>query len=144
MATKKETADTTTPTKKPTGARAKLQKASEELMNKPLSDLGEQVVMNMEQNKQQTTPPAPAPKTKPFKKPNSDYFRLDLIVRGLAKGKMTSDIRVNYKDYLETMAAAEGVSLTKYIHGMIEREMNSKAYKQKYEQIVKDRDTASK
>jgi hypothetical protein len=146
MATKKTTtADTTAKQeqetitlqakKKATGARAKLQKASENMQKQPVSDLGQQVIENMERSKKQP----PVKLQTPFKKPNSDYYRLDLIVRGVAMGKMTSDIRVNYKDYVETMAAAKGISITKYIQSLIDKDMNTKANKQQYEELKKNR-----
>ena len=33
--------------------------------------------------------------SKPFKKPNSDYYRLDLILRGVVDGKMVVDIKID-------------------------------------------------
>ena len=77
------------------------------------------------------------PEKPPFKKPVSDYYRLDMIIRETTPGKkghpvITEDIKTNYKDYISTMAAAEGISITKYIHKLIDNDMelNSKRYKQ--------------
>lgn len=63
-----------------------------------------------------------------FKKPNSDYYRLDLVVRdtvtnGKSKPKMVESIKVNYKEYLTIMSGYEGVSITKYIQGLIDADM---------------------
>ena len=66
------------------------------------------------------------PASKPFKKPNSDYYRLDLIVRELESGKMTEAIKTDYKEYLTTMAAVEGVSITKYIHSLLDDDMKKR------------------
>lgn len=73
----------------------------------------------------------------PFKKPRGDYYNLDLVVRDTelgAKGHqvMTEAIKTNYKEYLSVMASAEGLSMTKYIHKLIDEDMerNSKKYKQ--------------
>ena len=74
---------------------------------------------------------------KPFKKPRGDYYNLDMVVRDTelgAKGHpvMTEQIKTNYKEYVSIMASAEGVSMTKYIHKLIDEDMerNSKKYKQ--------------
>jgi hypothetical protein len=75
------------------------------------------------------------PASKPFKKPSSDYYRLDLVTRGLNNGKMTETIKMNYKEYLRKMAAAEGVSVTKYIHNLIEKDM--KKNKKEYQKVCK-------
>lgn len=72
---------------------------------------------------------------KTFKKPSGDYYRLDLIQRGLKNGKLTENIEVNYKEYLSKMAAAEGVSIAKYIHGLIDEDMKKKS--KEYEVIKK-------
>lgn len=71
------------------------------------------------------TPTKPA-KAKPFKKPNSDYYRLDLIVRGVADGKMNETIKTNYKDYLSVMTAVDGISITKYIQALIDNDMKNR------------------
>lgn len=67
------------------------------------------------------------PASKPFKKPNSDYYRLDLIVRELESGKMTEAIKTDYKEYLTKMAAVEGVSITKYIHSLLDDDMKKRS-----------------
>lgn len=66
-----------------------------------------------------------------FKKPTSDYYRLDLVVRDTAMGSkghpiMTKDIKKDYKEYLSIMSKAEGISMTKYLHKLIEEDMQSK------------------
>lgn len=63
---------------------------------------------------------------KPFKKPNSDYYRLDLVLREVVGGKMAETIKTDYKGYVETMAAIEGTSITKYIQSLIDRDMNER------------------
>lgn len=68
-----------------------------------------------------------------FKKPNSDYYRLDLVTRQQdAKGKMIEAIKTDYKAYLTAMARAEGLSLTKYLHKLIDEDMerNAKRYEE--------------
>ena len=80
------------------------------------------------------------PEKPPFKKPTSDYYRLDMIVRETIPGKkghpvITEDIKADYKDYISTMAAAEGVSITKYIHKLIEMDMY--VHKSDYKRIKK-------
>lgn len=73
----------------------------------------------------------------PFKKPTGDYYRLDMVVRDTIKGKkghpvITEKVLADYKDYVNTMAGAEHISITKYIHRLIDEDMakNSKKYKQ--------------
>lgn len=85
---------------------------------------------------------------KSFKKPTSDYYRLDLVVRGTKAEKttyttkkgtkvitpvdiQTETIVKDYKSYLSDMAQADGISLTKYIHKLIDADMelNEKKYK---------------
>lgn len=88
--------------------------------------------------------------TKKFQKPTSDYIRLDLVIRkkqtiaikntstsnhdlinepGTYKGKVwnrqviTQDIEKDYKTYLEQRADATGLSVTKYIHNLIDADM---------------------
>jgi hypothetical protein len=84
----------------------------------------------MERNKQRATKEQEQPQ-KAFKKPNSDYYRLDLIVRGVQDGRLTSEIKTDYKEYLETMSALDGISITKYIHSLIDsdRKNREKIYK---------------
>lgn len=67
-----------------------------------------------------------------FKKPNSDYLRLDMIIRKVADGKMTSDVRKNYMEYVKAMARIEGVSMTKYLQNLIEKDMQIEENKHKY------------
>lgn len=78
-----------------------------------------------------------AAELKPFNKPSGDYYRLDMVVRDTIKGAnnhpiTTEAIKVDYKDYISTMAAAERVSITKYIHRLIDEDMekNKRRYKQ--------------
>lgn len=58
-----------------------------------------------------------------MKKDQSGYFRLDLK----PKGK-------DYKSYLEEQASKQGISVTKYIHQLIEKDMETT------EQVQKRRD----
>lgn len=64
-----------------------------------------------------------------FKKPNSDYLRLDLVVRDTThtgtcgKPKMIEKVRADYKTYIEAMSGLEKISMTKYIHKLIEMDM---------------------
>lgn len=90
-------------------------------------------VDNLVTGKSTTTASKPA--SKPFKKPNSDYYRLDLIVRELESGKMTEAIKTDYKEYLNTMAAVEGVSITKYIHSLLDDDMKKRS--KEYEAVKK-------
>lgn len=62
----------------------------------------------------------------PFKKPNSDYYRLDLVVRDSVPGTkghnvMTENVKTNYKEYLDSVRGT--MSITKYIHSLIEQDM---------------------
>ena len=62
----------------------------------------------------------------PFKKPNSDYYRLDLVVRESVPGSkghnvMCEDIKADYKAYLDSVRGT--MSITKYIHNLIEQDM---------------------
>lgn len=68
------------------------------------------------------------PKQTPFKKPNGDYYRLDLIIRDTVMGNnghpVTSEtIKVNYKDYLEQRAHEERTSISDYLHKLIDNDM---------------------
>ena len=69
---------------------------------------------------------------KPFKKPNSDYYRLDLIVRGVVDGKQTEDIKTDYMSFVKEQAYKRRESVAKYIQGLIGKEMNKdkSAYRQ--------------
>jgi len=66
-------------------------------------------------------------KQKPFTKPNSDYYRLDLIVRDtkpIGKGErnaLVEDIKTDYRAYLDSVRGTQ--SITKYIHGLIDADM---------------------
>jgi len=65
---------------------------------------------------------------KPFKKPNSDYYRLDLIIRDTVMGAkghpvMTEQVKTNYKEYLEQRAHEEHKSISDYIHSLIDEDM---------------------
>lgn len=77
----------------------------------------------------------------PFKKPASDSLFLDLVIRDTEEvtttytrksGKVierkmiiqTEAIKKDYKSYLVARAEAEGISITKYIHGLIDADMS--------------------
>lgn len=75
---------------------------------------------------------------KPFKKPRGDYYNLDMIIRKTAAGSkghpvLTEEIKTNYKEYVSVMAEAENISITKYIHRLIDKDM--KRNKAKYEAL---------
>lgn len=59
-------------------------------------------------------------------KPNSDYHRLDLVIRKVESGKITKEIEKDYKSYLGVMARVDDVSITKYIHNLIEKDMKKR------------------
>lgn len=69
----------------------------------------------------------------PFKKPNSDYYRLDLVVRNSVLNEttghnvMVEDIKADYKAYLDSVRGT--MSITKYIHNLIEQDMKRQHYK---------------
>jgi len=74
--------------------------------------------------------------TQPFKKPRGDYYNLDLVVRDTAMGSkghlvLTEKIQKDYKRYLRLMASAEGISITKYIHKLIDKDMEQNQTKYK-------------
>lgn len=97
-----------------------------------LSGLSEQVKETKQKQRE--------PEKKPFKKPRGDYYNLDMIVRETIPGPkghpiITEGIKVNYKDYIQAMAAGEGLSITKYIHKLIDEDME--ANKDKYKKISK-------
>jgi len=80
------------------------------------------------------------PQAAPFKKPRGDYYNLDMIVRDSMKGPkghpvMIEAIKTNYKEYVTLMAASEGLSITKYIHRLIDEDMEKN--KDKYKKIRK-------
>lgn len=71
-----------------------------------------------------------------FKKPRGDYYSLDMVVRETVKGSkghpvMTEEIKTNYKEYVSLMAGSEGISITKYIHKLLDEDMkqHEKEYK---------------
>ena len=73
---------------------------------------------------------------KQFKKPRGDYYNLDMVVRETVTGPkghpvITEGIKTDYKQYVATMAAASGLSITKYIHKLIDEDMekNKDVYK---------------
>lgn len=62
----------------------------------------------------------------PFKKPRSDYYQLDLIVRDTEKGPkghqiMTENIKCDYKAYINSVKGS--MSITKYIHMLLDEDM---------------------
>lgn len=80
------------------------------------------------------------PQAQPFKKPRGDYYNLDMIVRDSMPGSkghpvMTEAIKINYKEYVSLMAASEGLSMTKYIHRLIDEDMEKN--KDKFKKIRK-------
>lgn len=80
------------------------------------------------------------PEAKPFKKPRGDYYNLDMIIRETIPGPkghpiLTDKIKVDYKEYIQAMAAGEGLSITKYIHKLIDQDMETN--KDKYKKISK-------
>lgn len=113
------------------------------LKNKDLSStfdmmdgLGNQV-KEIKKKERAADPEPKKPEPEPFKKPPGDYYRLDMVVRDTIKGRnnhpvTTEKILADYKDYVSTMAAAERISITKYIHRLIDEDMakNSRKYKQ--------------
>ena len=73
---------------------------------------------------------------KPFKKPLGDFYNLDLVIRDTAMGSkghpvLTDTIRKDYKCYLRIMASAEGISIAKYIHKLIDKDMEENQAKYK-------------
>ena len=60
----------------------------------------------------------------PFKKPNSDYYRLDLILRGVVDGKMVEDIKTDYMSFVKNEAYKQRISVAKYIQSLIDKQMN--------------------
>jgi hypothetical protein len=63
-----------------------------------------------------------------FSKPNGDYYHLDLVIRKTKRGPLnhpviTPEIKVNYKEYITVMADIYGMSITKYLHKLIEEDM---------------------
>lgn len=66
----------------------------------------------------------------PFKKPNSDYYSLDLVVRETRLNPktnhnvMTEEIKTDYREYLNRVRGSQ--SITKYIHGLIDADMKRK------------------
>ena len=73
---------------------------------------------------------------KSFKKPLGDFYNLDLVIRDTAMGSkghpvLTEKIQKDYKCYLRTMASAEGISIAKYIHRLIDKDMEQNQTKYK-------------
>lgn len=76
--------------------------------------------------------------TKPFKKPSADYYNLDMVVRKTVKGPkghpvLSEEIKTDYKDYIMTMASDENMSITKYLHRLIDQDM--KKHKARYNEL---------
>lgn len=107
--------------------------------------LQSKVKSSREEKRKEETPKA-------FKKPTTDYIRLDLIVRDTVKSKVayitkegknverpimiqTERVKVDYKEYVYTMAKLNGVSATEYIQNLIDEDM--KANKDKYKKVKK-------
>lgn len=68
------------------------------------------------------------PKQQPFKKPNGDYYRLDLVVRDTVMGSkghpVTCErIKTDYRAYLERRAHEEQTSISDYLHRLIDNDM---------------------
>lgn len=61
-----------------------------------------------------------------FKKPNSDYYRLDLVIRSVVDGKMTENIKTDYMSFVKEEAYNRRISITKYIQSLIDKQMNKK------------------
>lgn len=68
---------------------------------------------------------------KPFKKPASDYYRLDLVKRQTVakeKGKgnrvMIEDVDTDYREYLDSVRGR--MSITAYIHALLDKDMKAK------------------
>ena len=81
-------------------------------------------------------------KAKAFKKPRGDYYNLDMIIRKTMPGTkghpvLTEEIKTNYKEYVSVMAEAENISITKYIHRLIDKDM--KKNKQTFEDLREQR-----
>jgi hypothetical protein len=77
-------------------------------------------------------------KAKAFKKPRGDYYNLDMVIRKTVKGSkghpvLTEEIKTDYREYISLMAEQENISITKYIHRLIDKDM--KKNKAKYEEL---------
>lgn len=67
---------------------------------------------------------------KPFKKPASDYYRLDLVKRQTVvkeKGKgnrvMIEDVDTDYREYLDSVRGT--MSITAYIQALLDKDMKA-------------------
>lgn len=85
-----------------------------------------------EQTKQVADTMLKSGKVVKFKKPNGDYYKLDLVVRDTVMGEnkhlvTTETIKRDYKTYLQSVCGVDG--MTKYIQNLIEQD----AKKNKYE-----------
>lgn len=115
--------------------KKKLQGIGESLSNK-LQDIGDSIEEKTDKAVTTTKPEKISePPKKPFKKPNSDYYRLDMISRAIVGGKTVETIRTNYKEYVETMASSDGISITKYIQNLIDADMRKPKNRQKFESL---------
>lgn len=64
------------------------------------------------------------------KKPNGDYARIDLVLRD-KDGNITHD----YKSYIDVMARGAGVSSTKYLQSLIDKDME--VNKDRFDELTK-------
>lgn len=67
-----------------------------------------------------------------FKKPNGDYYKLDLVKRKVVLGGNGHDIIIeeidkDYKTYLQSVCGSDGMA--KYIHKLIEQDAKKNGYK---------------
>lgn len=74
---------------------------------------------------------ATQPPVKAFKKPTTDYYRLDLVKRktvakqqGKGSKVMIEDIETNYREYLDSVRGT--MSITGYIQALIDKDMKAK------------------
>lgn len=64
---------------------------------------------------------------KPFAKPNSDYYKLDLVVRNTVMNPKTKhavtveSVKVDYREYINSVRGDK--SITRYIQDLIEKDM---------------------
>lgn len=68
-------------------------------------------------------------KAEAFKKPNKDYYRLDLVKRKTVNRTMTKAIEKDYRGYLDKVRGNK--SVTAYIHELIEADMEQNKTKTK-------------
>ncbi len=104
-------------------------------INNMLNGLGGKVKEQRQKERtRQTTQPKKKeePKPIPFKKPNGDYYRLDLVKRKVVTNPATNHpittegIEVDYRKYLTGVAGREGI--TAYIHKLIDKDMKAHKY----------------